>query len=129
MAASIDLYCDQLSTSLPHIGSGKLKALLVVSPERLPQLPDVPCLKDIGVAPFDGGTTAGLFVKAGTPEAIVRRLNESVTAALKDEAVTKRLGELGAVTRPSTPEQYAEYLKSDAANVEPLVKSGLLKPE
>jgi tripartite-type tricarboxylate transporter receptor subunit TctC len=129
MGSNIDLYCDQLSTSLPHVSTGKLKALLVVAPERLPQLPDVPCLTDIGATPFDGGTTAGLFVRAGTPAPIVARLNESAVAALKDPAVAKRLAELGSVTRPSTPGQYAEFLKSDAANVEPLVKSGLLKSE
>jgi tripartite-type tricarboxylate transporter receptor subunit TctC len=129
MGGSLDLYIDQLSTSLPHIRSGKLRALLAISPERLPSLPDVPCLKDIGAAPFDGGTTAGLFVRAGTPAPLVARLNEAVTFALRDEAVRGRLAELGAVTRPTSPEQYAEMLKSDEANVVPLVQSGLLKPE
>ncbi|MBS0538242.1 MAG: tripartite tricarboxylate transporter substrate binding protein [Proteobacteria bacterium] len=129
MGGSIDLYTDQLSTSLPHIKSGKLKALLAINPERLPALPDVPSLTDVGATPFDGGTTAGLFVKAGTPAPLIAKLNEGVTFALKDAAVRKRLGELGAVTRPSTPAQYADYLKGDEANVTPLVKSGLLKPE
>ena len=89
----------------------------------------MPCLKDIGATPFDGGTTAGLFVKAGTPAPMIARLNEAVTFALKDDAVRGRLAELGAITRPPTPEQYAEMLKSDEANVVPLVQSGLLKPE
>ncbi len=129
MGGSLDLYTDQLSTSLPHIRNGKLKALLAISPERLPSLPDVPCLADIGATPFDGGTTAGLFVKAGTPAPAVARLNEAVTFALKDDAVRSRLAELGAITRPTTPEQYAGMLKSDEANVVPLVQSGLLKPE
>jgi tripartite-type tricarboxylate transporter receptor subunit TctC len=129
LGGNVDLYTDQLSTALPQIKSGKLKALLAISPERLPALPDVPCLKDIGVAPFDGGTTAGLFVKAGTPAPLIAKLNEAVTVALKDEAVRSRLAELGAVTRPTTPEEYAAMLKTDQANVAPLVQSGLLKPE
>lgn len=129
MGGSLDLYTDQLSTSLPHIKSGKLKGLLAISPERLPALPDVPCLADIGATPFDGGTTAGLFVKAGTPAPLVARLNEAVTFALKDDAVRSRLAGLGAITRPTTSEQYATMLKSDEANVMPLVRSGLLKPE
>lgn len=129
MGGSVDLYTDQLSTSLPHIKSGKLKALLAIGPERLPALPDVPCLKDIGAVPFDDGTTAGLFVKAGTPAPMIARLNEAVTAALNDDVVRHRLAELGAVTRPTTPEQYAGMLKSDEGNVVPLVQSGLLKPE
>ena len=59
MAGQIDLYTDQLTTSLPQAKAGKLRALLVLSPGRIPQLPDVPSLTDIGSAPFDGGTTAG----------------------------------------------------------------------
>jgi tripartite-type tricarboxylate transporter receptor subunit TctC len=129
LGGNLDLYMDQLSTSLPHVKSGKLKALVVVAADRIAELPDVPSLKDIGVTPFDGGTTAGLFVRTGTPAPLIAKLNESVAAALKDEAVQKRLAELGAVTRPSTPEAYTELLKSDLANVEPMVKSGLLKPE
>ena len=129
LGGSLDLYTDQLTTSLPQIASGKLKALVALSPERLPSLPDVPTLKDIGGTAFDGGTTAGLFVKAGTPAPLIARLNEGVTFALRDEAVVKRMAELGAVTRPTTPEQYAELLKADEANVVPLVTSGLLKPE
>lgn len=129
MGGNIDLYMDQLSTSLPHIRNGKLKALLAVSAERLRDLPDAPSLVDIGAKPFDGGTTAGLFVRAGTPDALIAALNASVTFALKDDAVRSRLAELGAVTRPSTPDVFAASLKSDEANVMPLVTSGLLKPE
>ncbi|MBS0517643.1 MAG: tripartite tricarboxylate transporter substrate binding protein [Proteobacteria bacterium] len=129
MGGNIDLYMDQLSTSLPHIKNGKLKALLAVNGQRLPNLPDTPSLTDIGAKPFDGGTTAGLFVRAGTPEPLIASLNESVTFALKDDAVRARLAELGAVTRPSTPEAFATALKADEAGVLPLVKSGLLKPQ
>lgn len=129
VSGTVDLLVDQLSTSLPHIRNGKLKALLVIAPERLQALPDVPCLADIGATPFDGGTTAGVFVRAGTPAPVIARLNGAVTAALKEEAVRSRLAELGAITRPTTPEQYAEMLKADEAGVAPLIASGLLKPE
>ena len=129
LGGNLDLYMDQLSTSLPHAKSGKLKPLVVVAADRAPELADVPSLKDIGVTPFDGGTTAGLFVRTGTPAAVIAKLNESVTVALKDESVVKRLGDLGALTRPSAPEQYTELLTSDIASTEPLVTSGLIKAE
>jgi tripartite-type tricarboxylate transporter receptor subunit TctC len=129
MAGQIDLYTDQLTTSLPHIRAGKLKALLVVSPDRIAQLPDVPGLKDIGSQPFDGGTTAGLFTRAGTPEPILDILNGAVVAALKDEEVRRKLVDLGAVVRPSTRAEFAAYMKDQEAGVSELVKSGLLKPE
>ena len=129
MAGQIDLYADQLTTSLPQIKAGRLKALLVLSPDRITPLPDVPSLKDIGSATFDGGTTAGLFARAETPAAILDTLNGAVIAALKDEEVSRKLGELGAVVRPTTRAEFAAYLKDQEAGVSELVKSGLLKPE
>ncbi|WP_395714010.1 Bug family tripartite tricarboxylate transporter substrate binding protein [Reyranella sp.] len=129
MAGQTDLYTDQLTTSLPHIKAGKLRALLVLSPDRIGQLPDVPSLKDIGSQPFDGGTTAGLFARAETPPPILDILNGAVVAALKDETVSQKLVELGAVVRPSSRQEFAAYMKDQEAGVSELVKSGLLKPE
>ena len=129
MANQIDLYTDQLTTSLPHIKAGKLKALLVLSPERISQLPDVPSLVDIGTQPFDGGTTAGVFARIETSAPMLDTLNGGVVAALKDEEVSRKLVELGAVVRPSTRAEFAGYMKDQEAGVSELVKSGLLKPE
>jgi tripartite-type tricarboxylate transporter receptor subunit TctC len=129
MANQIDLYTDQLTTSLPNIKAGKLKALLVLSPERISQLPDVPSLVDIGTQPFDGGTTAGVFARIETPAPMLDTLNGGVVAALKDEEVSRKLVELGAVVRPSTRAEFAGYMKDQEAGVSELVKSGLLKPE
>ena len=129
MAGQIDLYADQLTTSLPQIRAGKLRALLVLSPDRIAQLTDVPSLKDIASQPFDGGTTAGLFARSETPAAILDTLNGAVVAALKDEEVARRLVELGAVVRPTTRAEFAGYMKDQEAGVSELVKSGLLKPE
>jgi len=91
VGGQLDLYMDQLSTSLPQIKAGKLKALVVLSPDRIPQLPGVPSLKDIGSVPFDGGTTAGLLARAETPAPILDTLNAACVAALKDEEVARKL--------------------------------------
>jgi tripartite-type tricarboxylate transporter receptor subunit TctC len=79
--------------------------------------------------PFEGGTTAGVFVRAETPQPLVERLNKAVVFGLKDEATAKRLRELGAIVRPSTPAEFTEALKADEANVAELINKGLLKPE
>lgn len=129
MSGNLDLYTDQLSSSLPHIQAGKLRPLVALSLERLPELPNVPTLKDIGGTAFDGGTTAGLFVRAETAKPLVTHLNAATVGALKDANVAKRLKELGSLARPTTPEQFAELLKVDEVNVGALVKAGLLKPE
>jgi tripartite-type tricarboxylate transporter receptor subunit TctC len=129
MAGQIDLYTDQLTTSLPHIKAGKLKALLVLAPDRIAQLPDAPSLQDIGSQPFDGSTTAGVFTRAETAPPILDFLNGAVLAALEDDEVARKLIELGAVVRPSSRAEFAAYLKDQEGGVSELVKSGLLKPE
>ena len=129
LAGNIDCFADQLTSSMPHIQSGKLRPLMNFGLQGIPDLPTVPTLKDAGCTPFEGGTTAGVFVRAETPKPIVERLNQGVVAGLKDEVVSKRLRALGAIVRPSTPEQFTEALKADEANVGELLKVGALKPE
>ena len=129
LAGNLDLFVDQLTSSMPHIQSGKLRPLATFSLERVPDLPNVPTLGDIGLKPFDGNTTAGVFTNPDTPKAVIARLNEGVVAGLKDEAANKKLRELGAIVRPSTPEEFTAALKADEANVSELLRLGLLKPE
>jgi tripartite-type tricarboxylate transporter receptor subunit TctC len=129
LAGTIDCFADQLTSSMPHIQGGKLRPLVNFGLERIPDLPQVPTLKDAGCTPFEGGTTAGVFVRTETPAALLERLNKAVVAGLSDPAASKRLRELGAVVRPSTPAQFTEVLKADEANVAELLKEGLLKPE
>jgi len=129
LAGQIDLYADQLTTSLPQIRAGKLKPLLALSGDRIAQLPDVPSLRDIGIQPFDGGTTAGVLARAETPAAALDVLNGAVVTALKDPEVARKLVDLGAEVRPTTRAEFAAHLKEMEAGVSELVKSGLLKPE
>jgi tripartite-type tricarboxylate transporter receptor subunit TctC len=129
LAGTIDCFADQLTSSMPHIQSGRLRPLVNFGLERIPDLPNVPTLKDAGLVPFEGGTTAGVFVRLDTPKPIVDRLNQAVVAGLKDEAANKRLRDLGAIVRPSTPEEFTAALKADEANVAELLSKGLLKPE
>jgi tripartite-type tricarboxylate transporter receptor subunit TctC len=129
LAGTIDCFADQLTSSMPHIRSGKFKPLMALGFDRIPELPDVPTLGEVGCKPFDGGTTAGVFVRADTPKEIVGRLNEGVIAGLEDDNTQKRLHELGATVRPSTPDQFTAQLKADEANVSELLKMGVLKPE
>jgi tripartite-type tricarboxylate transporter receptor subunit TctC len=129
LAGTIDCFADQLTSSMPHIQSGKLRGLVNFGLDHIPDLPDVPTLKEAGCIPFEGGTTAGVFVRKETPQPLVDRLNKAVVFGLKDDATAKRLRELGAIVRPSTPAQFTEALKADEANVAELINKGLLKPE
>lgn len=129
LAGNLDCYVDQVVSSMPHIKSGKLRALAVFGHERSPDLPDVPTIKEVGGTGFDASTTAGVFVRGDTPKPLIDRLNEGVVAGLKDDTVSKRLRELGAIVRPSTPAEFTAALKADEANVSELLQKGLLKPE
>ncbi len=129
LAGNVDCFADQLPSSMPHIQSGKLRPLMNFGLEKIPDLPAVPTLAEAGCTPFEGGTTAGVFVRRETPGPIVERLNAGVVAGLRDETASKRLRELGAIVRPSTPDQFTEALRADEANVSELLQKGLLKPE
>ena len=120
MAGQIDLYTDQLTTSLPQIRAGKLKALLVLGPDRVGQLPDAPSLRDIGSQPFDGGTTAGLFARVETPAPILDILNGAVVAALKDEVVS-RSSPNSVRWSGRRPGEFAAYMKDQEVGVGELV--------
>ncbi|MDP3162604.1 MAG: tripartite tricarboxylate transporter substrate binding protein [Reyranella sp.] len=129
LAGNVESFADQLTSSMPHIKSGKLRPLASFGMERIPELPDVPTMGDLGIKPFDGATTAGVFAHIDTPKPVIARLNQGIVAGLKDETANKRLRELGAIVRPSTPEQFTAALKADQENVSELLRLGLLKPE
>lgn len=129
LASQIDAYVDQLTSSLPHIQSGKLRAIVVIGEKRIPEQPNVPTLAETGCTPFDGGTTLGIFVRTGTPQPVIAALNGAMVTALDDPAVKQKLVELGAAVRPSTPEAFAATLKIEEAGIGDLAKKGLLKPE
>ena len=129
LAGNLHLFADQLTSSMPHIQSGKLRPLATFGLERIPALPHVPTLGDLGIKPFDGNTTAGVFAHIDTPKLVIARLNEGVVAGLEDETANRRLRDLGATVRPSTPEQFTAALTADEANVSELLRLGLLKPE
>ncbi len=129
LASQIDGYVDQLSSSLPHLRAGKLRALCVIGEKRVPELPDVPTIAEAGGTAFDGGTTLGVFVRAGTPQPIIETLNKAVAAALGDQDLAQKLKDLGATIRPSTPEAFAAFLKTEDTGIGDLAKKGLLKPE
>jgi tripartite-type tricarboxylate transporter receptor subunit TctC len=127
LASQIDSFVDQLSSSLPHLQSNKLRALLVLGEKRLPELPNVPTMAEVGLKPFDGGTTLGLYVRTGTPKPIIDTLNAATVAALSDPAIKQKFAELGATVRPCTPEESLAIMKDDDVALSALAAKGLLK--
>lgn len=117
---------------LPVIGpiqAGTLKPLAVASPERSPLIPDVPTISESGLAGFSAVITYGLAAPAGTPRAIVERLNRDLRAALDDGELRTRLAAEGGRVAPSTPDDYAAEIDREEKRWGPLVKSLDLKVE
>jgi len=128
VGGQIDSMIDQTSSSLPQIQGGKLRALAVGTPSRIPDLPDVPTLQEQGVANYEAVTPSGLFAPAGTPQEIIRTLSSALNKALDDAAVKKRLAELGSVVRVTTPAEFDRFMKEEETKLKKLAATGVLKP-
>jgi tripartite-type tricarboxylate transporter receptor subunit TctC len=103
------------ASALPHVKSGRLRALGVTSAQRAPALPDIPTIAESGAPGFEYGTWYGLLAPAGTPRAVIEKLNGVTVAALASPRVAERLVGQGLTPTPSTPAQFSAYLKSETA--------------
>jgi tripartite-type tricarboxylate transporter receptor subunit TctC len=122
LAGQTDFMFDNLASAIPQIKAGKLKALAVTTPQRAPSMPDVPTMIESGLAGFDVSTWFGVFAPAGTPPAVVARLNEAMTAALRTPEMRERLARMGAEPAPTSSAQFAELVKSELAKYGKVVK-------
>ncbi|CAN1567228.1 PBP2_Bug27 domain containing protein [Burkholderiaceae bacterium] len=109
-------------SSLGLIKSGKIKALAVTNEKRIGALPDVPSISET-IPGFGSTPWYGILAPAGTPEAIVNKLNAAIKTALADKDVQERLLKQGCEALESTPQQFATLIKDDLANWQKIVKS------
>ena len=138
-AASIDVIAgqvpaqvDQLNSSLGHIKAGKLRAIAVTSGKRVPELPDVPTVKESGIPElkdFTYATFTGLFGPAKMPPEVVKKLNEAMVKVLTDPVTVKKFADLTAEARPSTPEELRAMLDVEDRTAVPVIKKLGIKPE
>ena len=114
---------------LGHVKGETLRALAVTNPERSKLLPEVPTIAESGLPGFSAAIRYGLVAPAGTPRAIVERLNKELQAALAADDLRARLASEGAVPLPGTPEDYAAEIDREEAKWGALVKQLNLKIE
>lgn len=114
---------------LPHVRSGRLRALAVSSAQRLPQLPDIPTVAEAGVPGFEADQWYGLVAPAGTPAARVAQLNAEVNKALALPEVAQQLATEGAVPMPGAPEAFAQLIRRELPRWAEVVKAGQVKPD
>jgi len=114
---------------LPHVRAGRLRALAVSSPQRLPTLPDVPTVAESGYPGFDADQWYGIVAPAGTPAAVVARLNAEINKALQLPAVAQQLAVEGAIPMPATPKAFGELIAREIPRWAEVVKAGNVRPD
>ncbi|MEG1770001.1 MAG: tripartite tricarboxylate transporter substrate binding protein [Comamonas sp.] len=122
MGGQIDMLFDTSPTALPYAKSGKLRALAITSAQRSPLLPDVPTMKEAGLPNYEVVTWTGIAAPAGTPAAVVNRINAALKTALKGP-LGQQLADAAPIPVGDSPEAFRAFLHKDAANYSRLVKS------
>jgi tripartite-type tricarboxylate transporter receptor subunit TctC len=117
IAGRAQVYFDQVASSLPHIQSGKLRALAVSWEGRLAVLPEVPTFAEAGLAASNDASWFGLVAPAGTPPAAVAKIQAAAAAAVREPAVARRLQELGLFPSGSSPQAFGAQLREEIAKM------------
>ena len=124
MAGDMDVMFDNLPSAMPHIKSGKLKALAVTSAQPSAALPGVPTVAEAGrLSGFEASSWFGLLAPAGTPMDIVNRIQQETAKALATPAMKERLLAQGAIPSGNTPAEFARMIDSEIRKWAPVVKA------
>lgn len=129
LGGHVDILFDSTAVSLPLVKSGKLKALAVTSQQRSPAVPSLPTMGEAGLPGYEVLLWFGLYAPAGTPAAIVRRLNAETVKAMGDPKFREPLVRDGVTLVASTPQQLADFQASEIAKYARLIRELRLKPE
>jgi tripartite-type tricarboxylate transporter receptor subunit TctC len=119
---------DALPNSLPHIRSGAVRALAVMSPQRSPAIPDVPAMKEI-IPGLEINAGTGIGVPAKTPPEIVERLNRAINAGLAEPSLKSRYADVGAVPIILTPAEARARIAGDIEKWRKVIENAGLGPE
>jgi len=127
IAGNIQVLFNNLISTTPFVKTGRVRALATTGAKRSPALPDLPTLDEAGLKGYENSSWSAVAAPAGTPPAIISRLNKEFIEILGMPDIQKRHAEVGAEIIASTPEQYHAYLKSELAKFAKLVKAAGIK--
>ena len=115
VGGQVDLFFASLPSATPQIKAGRLRALAVTTAQRAQAMPELPTVAESGYRGFDAGPWYGVLAPAGTPVAIVARLNREIARALQTPDTQARLRNDGVEIRGGTPEDFAALIKAELA--------------
>jgi tripartite-type tricarboxylate transporter receptor subunit TctC len=125
----VNLLASDIPGALEHVRAGKLKALAVTGSARMPQLPDIPTIAEIGVRDYEGVGFLGIVVRTGTPREVMDVLNREINRALKTPEIDRHIANNGLVAGGGTPDDFALFLKRDQAIWTKVIATGGIKGE
>ena len=128
IGGQIGVAFDQITSSLPHVQSGKLRALAVTSAKRFSSVPDLPTVAESGVRGYESVSWNGIAAPAATPREIVNRVQAEVARTLQAADIKERFFKDGIEPVGSTPEQFLAHIRSERAKWEKVVDSAGIKP-
>jgi tripartite-type tricarboxylate transporter receptor subunit TctC len=129
MASMVDIYFGGLSTALPHVKSGKLRALGQTGEARSAAAPDIPTIAESGLPGYDAAISYGIFLPAGAPQALIAKLHDAADATVRSPEVAKKLADLGADPQFGTPKEFAAYVANDMAKWARVARDAGLKAD
>ena len=118
----VDVMFNLISSSLPLVKAGQIRALAVAAPERAAVMPDVPTIAEAGIPGFDLSSWIALFVPAKTPPQVVGKLHADTVAVLAEPATRRKLEDMGVVVVGSTPAELAAQFRADIEKWGPIIK-------
>ena len=129
IGGQIHIVCDNISSMLPHVRSGRVRALAVATLKRAPLVPELPTIDEAGIAGYELTTWAGYALPARAPRDLVVRLNAEINKALSSPSVSKAMADRGAIPIGGTPAQFAEHLRRETVKLAGVIKAAGIKPQ
>ncbi|ALX85474.1 ABC transporter substrate-binding protein [Achromobacter xylosoxidans] len=129
MGGQVQIAFETASSVIPHIKSGKVRALAVLSARRNPQLPDVPTMAEAGVSGVEMSAWYGIYMPSGTPAAVQQRVHDSVNAVLAMPETQTRLQAIGADINPMSQAQFAQFHQAENQRYAGIIKKNHISVE
>ncbi|MDI9232474.1 tripartite tricarboxylate transporter substrate binding protein BugE [Limnohabitans lacus] len=127
VAGQVPIIFDNMPSAMPFIQTGKLIPIVVAAPQRLPQLPNVPTFKEVGLEPVNRMAYYGIYGPKNLPKEVVEKVSAGVKKALQDPAVVKRIQDTGSLVVANSPEEFAAQIKAEFEVYKKVVDTQKLK--